>query len=417
MDRRRFLGLGTGGAMSAMLSACQAQDPPPPNPEPAPPPQAKPPAPPRKVKSVIWLWMGGGQCAFETWDPKPGKPAGGGVKAIDTNVPGIRVSERLRLSAGQMNRLSLVRSVSTYEEKPATAEYLMHCGIYPNCADSDICLGTILAYELWDRQSGAPPFVAIHPPRIPVAGPLGSEFLPVDLTDADPYRVHEGSEARRTLLAEQEQEWTSSRIQRSVGLAAPTRAAAFRRIDSTWRQALDVTHEPAELRATYGPGFGQSCLKARRLVRAGVAVVEIGLHGWDDPAKVPGLCTEFDAGFGTLIRDLGDKEMLRDTVVIGVGPFGRSPRQGAGGVRNPWAGAFTVVLAGGTLAGGRVVGDTGPDGDQCQQPVPVHNLFATLFQACGVDGNKKYDNEGRKVKYVSQNASVSTSGTALKELF
>jgi hypothetical protein len=64
-----------------------------------------------------------------------------------------------------------------------------------------------------------------------------------------------------------------------------------------------------------------------------------------------------------------------------------------------------------------VYGNTGPNGDQCQQPVPIENLFASMYAACGIDGNKKYETEGRKIKYVSKNGSVSTSGTIIKELF
>lgn len=401
MNRRRFLALGAGGALAASWDgAAMAQQP-----------------PPRRVKSVILLWMGGGQSQIETWDPKPGSPNAAGVKAIDTKAPGIRISDRLPRTAAVMDRVSIVRSVSTEETQPALAEYLMHCGIYPNCADSDVSLGTILAYELWGRLSGAPPYVTFNPPRIPVSDVFGSAFLPVEPDVPGTFRVTDGAALRRALLRSQEEEWTASHVQKSVSGLSATRAEAERRSDSGWMQALDVTHEPEQLRASYGPGFGLACLRARRLLRAGVAVVEIGLAGWDQPQRVPGLCAEFDAGFGTLIRDLADKDLLRDTVVLCWGPHGRSPKPGEGGKRPPWASGFSVAVAGGSLAGGRVVGETGNDGDACDHPVPAHDLFATIYAACGIDGNKTYSNEGRRIKYVSKNGSASTSGAPLKALF
>src|SRR6185295_14273930 len=134
-------------------------------------------------------------------------------------------------------------------------------------------------------------------PRIPVAGVMGNEFLPVQMDGTEPLRVREGAAARRALLKAQDAEWTASRTQRSVSLVGAVRAAADRRADAGWRQALEVSNEPEQLRAAYGPGFGLSCLRARRLLSAGAAVVEIGLHGWDQPARVPQLCAEFDAGY------------------------------------------------------------------------------------------------------------------------
>jgi hypothetical protein len=188
------------------------------------------------------------------------------------------------------------------------------------------------------------------------------------------------------------------------------------------RESFELDRESKDVRDLYGRNtFGQSCLLARRLVEAGCSFIEIGMGGWDMHADVAGNCKRslpsLDAGMGTLIKDLAEKDLLKETLVIWCGEFGRTPSINAGKGRDHHADGFSVVMAGGGFAGGRVYGDTGPNGDQCQKPVPIWNLFASIYKACGIDGNKKYDTEGRKIKYVSQNGSVSTSGTPIAELF
>jgi hypothetical protein len=407
IDRRHFLKLGTGAAAAGLLSPLGTAQ------------QQKP--PPRLVKSVIWLWMGGGPSQLDTWDPKPDSPNGGGLKAIETTVPGIQVSELLPLCASQMRHLSIVRSVITRMENHETAEYLMHSGVYVSCWDSDVPLGSILAYELWNRESGAPAFVAIDPPRIPECDVLGSEFLPFLIREPSPDLCRAGGPDRSELLAAQDAEWIAGRQQKNAGRIAEARARGEKWMKSSWAKAMDLEGEPEALRRAYGGRFGQNCLRARRLVQGGVAVVEVGLHGWDThdyhALRTRKLCGQLDAGMGTLIRDLAEKDLLKDTVVICCGEFGRSPALNEGKGRDHWAKGFSAVLAGGSLAGGRVYGDTGPHGTDCLKPVPAHHLFATLLQACGVDGNKKYEQNGRKTKYISQNASIATSGTPIRELF
>jgi len=190
---------------------------------------------------------------------------------------------------------------------------------------------------------------------------------------------------------------------------------------SGWERAFALEEEPEALKRSYGGRFGQHCLRARRLVQAGVAVVEINLPGWDThqyhALRMRKLCRSLDAGLGTLVRDLAEKDLLKDTVVLCLGEFGRSPTLDRDGGRDHWPDGFSVVMAGGALAGGRIYGDTGEDGLACLKPVPVHNLFSTVFWACGVDSNRKYERGGRKTKYVSQNGSIATSGRPLRELF
>ena len=99
------------------------------------------------------------------------------------------------------------------------------------------------------------------------------------------------------------------------------------------------------------------------------------------------------------------------------GEFGRTPDVNAGKGRDHWANGFSVVLAGGGLAGGRVYGDTGANGHAVTKPVPVYNLFATIYKACGIDPDKKYETEGRKIKYASVNGNSASTTKPIMELF
>lgn len=407
IDRRRFLQLGGGALAAGILPRAVGE------------PQGRPEL--RKVKSVIWLWMGGGPSQLDTWDPKPGSPNGGGIRAIETTVPGIRISELLPMCATQMERLSIVRSMTTQAQEHEEAAALLHCGVFPSCWDTDVSLGTILAYELWKPWGGAPPFVALEDPPIPESDAFGVDFLPLHLRDAAPEQRRDPGAERRALLEEQEKDWTESRRQKNVIGFERARAGQEKWRTSDWEKALMLDEEPEELRRSYGGRFGQNCLRARRLVQAGVAVVEINLPGWDTHRyhglRTRKLCRSLDAGLGTLVRDLAEHDLLKDTVVLCLGEFGRSPTLDREGGRDHWTTGFSVVMAGGALPGGRVYGDTGEDGLACVKPVPVHSLFATLFKACGVDGNRTYARDARKTKYVSQTSSTSTSGAPLRELF
>jgi len=409
MNRRLFLRTGTALAAGLCSRSLVAQD-------------AKP--APWKAKAVIWLWMDGAPSQFETWDPKPGLPTAGGAGAIETSAQGVRISGRLPLCAKQLHRLSLIRTVVHDGKDPAESAYLMHCGLRPSCWDVDVPVGSILAYELWRPGSGVPPFIVLGAPPIPQSSTLGEAFLPLyvknvknvkNVKSGVPDLRRSGDADRWRLLAAQDLAWSADRRQKPLEKFAESRAVAEAWMNSAIPQALDPSGEPPDLQKAYGGAFGRNCLIARRMIQAGVAVVEVGLRGWDaaTDADAGPLFTELDAGLSTLVRDLAEKDLLKDTVVFCASASGRTPGKG----REPWTKGFSVVMAGGGLAGGRVVGDTGADGRTPSPKVPLWNLFATLLRACGVDSNKTYETVGRKNKYVSQGGSISTSGTPLKELF
>lgn len=182
----------------------------------------------------------------------------------------------------------------------------------------------------------------------------------------------------------------------------PFREMAYSLMSSSAvRHALDVRRESARVREQYGHFlFGQSCLAARRLVEAGSKFVtvfwdEYGLagSGWDThwehyPRMRNELMPGFDRGFAGLISDLDQRGMLDDTLVLVLSEHGRTPKisSGRGGGRDHWAQAYSVLLAGGGIARGRVVGKTDKiGGTVADRPVSPKDLLATAYHLLGHD--------------------------------
>jgi hypothetical protein len=184
--------------------------------------------------------------------------------------------------------------------------------------------------------------------------------------------------------------------------ADPFRELAYSIIGSEKvRQALDIRRESAKVRESYGHFlFGQSCLAARRLVEAGSKFVtvfwdEFGLagSGWDThwehyPRMRNELMPGFDRGFSGLIADLDQRGMLDDTLVLVLSEHGRTPKisSAKGGGRDHWSQAYTVLMAGGGIARGRVVGKTDSiGGTVADRPVSPKDLLATAYHLLGHD--------------------------------
>ncbi len=381
-----------------------------------------------KAKSVIMLWMGGGPTHMDTWDPKPGQKNGGETKAMDTTIPGVKFNELLPICASQAKNMAVVRSVATHEGSHERGTSLMHLGIQAVQGVPMAPLGTIVSYEKGDKKFPLPHHIAIDPPLIPQSTALGEDYLPFRLNNADNpipnLRRNVGvdrDKLRAALLLDQNKDWDSKRQQAEVRKVENAYVKSEDVMNTPLLKAFNYNEEPAELRKQYGDRFGINCLLARRLVQSGVSFVEIGMGGWDTHNDnfnaMNRMLPTLDKGMGTLIKDLAEKDLLNDTLVIWAGEFGRTPSVNAGKGRDHHANGFSVVMAGGALARGRVYGDTGANGEAVSKPVPMHNLFATMLAACGIDPNKKYEAEGRMVKYASNNGSAATSGTPIKDLF
>jgi uncharacterized protein (DUF1501 family) len=136
--------------------------------------------------------------------------------------------------------------------------------------------------------------------------------------------------------------------------------------------------------------FGRGCLLARKLVEAGVGCVEVNLGGWDMHngifAALGRTLPVMDQGMAALTEDLAASGRLKDTVILWMGEFGRTPRINQNAGRDHYPRAWSVVVGGGKLKGGTVVGGTSPDGGEVKDsPVKVGDLFATVYTGLGLD--------------------------------
>src|SRR5262249_38097793 len=155
-------------------------------------------------------------------------------------------------------------------------------------------------------------------------------------------------------------------------------------------KAFEIDREPAKLRQAYGDTpFGRGCLAARRLTEVGVRCVEVTLDGWDTHANNHELTRKrveiLDPAFSALLRDLRERDLLKRTVVLCLGEFGRTPKINPLGGRDHWPTGFSVALAGGGIHGGQVIGETDPEGKpEPKNPGSVGDLFENVLTAVGI---------------------------------
>lgn len=229
------------------------------------------------------------------------------------------------------------------------------------------------------------------------------------------FRIAQGAEAlpdvsverlrlRRSLLAQFDQSRRlADRSLAMEGMDHQRQMAWSLLTSSKLHEALDIGREPREVREAYGMTlFGQSCLAARRLVEAGGRFISVfwdcfgqfangawDTHQWHYPRLRELLLPGFDLAYPALIRDLRERGLLDDTLVIWMSEHGRTPKldtkkPGAG--RDHWSRAYSVALAGGGAAQGKVVGQTTRDGgDVLDNPVSPKDILATAFHLLGID--------------------------------
>jgi hypothetical protein len=169
--------------------------------------------------------------------------------------------------------------------------------------------------------------------------------------------------------------------------------------------AFDLAREPDSLRDKYGRGsFGLGCLLARRLVERGVPFVQVMLGGWDTHdnnfEQAKSLCGSLDPAWATLMVDLRERALLDSTLVAWVGEFSRTPGINPRVGRDHFPAAWSAVLGGGGVRGGRVVGRTSSDGLAVEdRPIHVPDLMATIYRALGLDPEKQnMSNVGRPIR-------------------
>ncbi len=363
-------------------------------------------------KAAILLWMGGGPATIDIWDLKPGAPTGGPFRPISTSGE-MQICEHLPMVAQQMHHLSIIRSMSTREADHNRGRYYMHTGFVPNPNIEHPSYGSVIAHELIDQRPELeiPPFVSIGGAG---SGPgfLGMAWSPFSVSSNGRVRNLEMQIDDTRLLQRMAalDAIESGFAGRTGDLPASEHAKVLKKtldlMTSDQMRAFKVNEEPDEVKQRYGTDtFGQGCLLARRLVQSGVPFVEVDLGGWDNHTGVhPTLkdtkLPQLDRAMSALVEDLAQRELLKDTVVIWMGEFGRTPRINQNAGRDHFARAWSCVVGGGDLKGGLAIGNTSSDGSSVEsEPFSSEDLMTTVCRGLGISTDKTFTSKnGRPMK-------------------
>lgn len=365
----------------------------------------------RPARSVIVLWLAGGPSQLETFDPKPGTEIAAGSRARDTAVKGVQLGSGFEQLADLMADVALVRSLTSPEGDHERGTYTVKTGYRPEPTLVHPSLGAVVCHAFAGDRLDIPRHISILPNQWPARGGfLGAEYdafqvfdpaRPVpDVTATVP---PDRFERRQEDLAVVDAAFVRGRENRAlIAGYRETAGRAVRMMSSEQLRAFDLSQEPLSVRREYGETpFGRGCLAARRLIEAGVRCVEVTLEGWDTHANNHEQTAQqvaiLDPAFSALLRDLKRRDLLKDTVVLCLGEFGRTPRLNPLGGRDHWPHSFAAAVAGGGLRGGVVVGESDPEGGKNpKDPVTVPDLYATLYQALGIDWQKPLKGTGNR---------------------
>jgi len=396
---------------------------------------------PGRAKSCILLFLMGGPPQHSTWDPKPdaSPEVRGDFKPIATAVPGVSIGELMPHTARVADKICILRAMSTGDNAHSSSGYYMLTGrphspmnfenANPGAPNDSPSLGALYG-RIGPDGAGLPPSITL-PHRIfntdgsvwpgQDAGylgraadpwllnarptPEGYQIQEIDLpAELDPARL----DGRKGLL---------DRLQRGLDplehdstaklLDGHSRRAFDLLRSSQARRAFRLDEEPEASRARYGDTpFGRGVLLARRMVEAGVGLVQVNWYrGADEPPANPCwdshekesarlkdvLLPPTDLAYSALIEDLDRRGLLDETLVVCMAEFGRSPRMDPNGGRNHWGSVFSIALAGGGIRGGQAHGSSDKIGAYPRDGlVKPEDLTATIFHCLGYSPDTEY---------------------------
>ncbi len=412
---------------------------------------------PAKAKHVIHIYLNGGPSQVDTFDPKPmlkkleGQPLPGKLtteRSTGAALPspftfqkygksGLEISELFAKTAtAHADDLCIIRSMHANTPNHEQSMRLMNCGDERLSRPS---YGAWLTYGLGSENKNLPGFVVLCP-GLPVADVSNwrSAFLPgafqgthIDTRKSKASELIENivntgvtAPAQRRQLDALAALNRTHQETRNEDPALEARIQSFElayRMQTEATDAFDVNAEPKAVREQYGNGIqGRQLLIARRLVERGVRVVQC-YHGdvqpWDSHGNVAAehrkLAGEIDGPIAALLTDLKRLDLLKETLVVIGGEFGRTPvvelvggKPGGGRDHNHWG--FSVVLAGGGVKGGLAYGATDEFGFKAvENRVHVHDLHATMLQLLGFNHEKlTYRYSGRDFRLTDVHGQV-----------
>jgi hypothetical protein len=437
--RRHVLQVGALGALGLTLPALWRG-------------QAAPPADraTARARRCLIFFLCGGPSQHDTWDPKPDAPAEvrSLFRPIATSVPGLSVGGLMPRVARLAHHCCVLRSITTGDHSHASSVYQVFTGHVHQPANTEtVRVGApndrphfaSALRQLYERgrPGGLPAFVTLPEimsgndfavPNGQFAGVLGRRCDPWVVAcdpsaprlaapalglpeDVSPGRLTD----RRSLLEKLDR---AAAALDGAGAPAEHRDHAVRAFDllrsAAAGRAFDLDREPAAVRDRYGRHkVGQSLLLARRLLEAGVPLVQVNwprepydrqtnnplwdTHSNHNARMKDVLMPQMDQVFSALLEDLADRGLLGETLVVWLGEFGRTPRFNGAGGRDHWGGCFSVALAGGGVCGGTVLGASDRIGAYPKDdPIAPRDVCATVCRALGFDPSAEVrDVEGR----------------------
>ncbi len=384
---------------------------------------------PAKAKRVIFLCMRGAPSHVDTFDYKPAlnkntgkdsrvpgaKLLGSRWKFSPSGRSGLPMSELFPNLAKHTDELCMIHSMHT--ELPAHAQSFLklHTGTSQFVRPS---LGAWSLYGLGTVNENLPGFVAIAPPSLNGgAQNYGSAFLPAIYqgtrvgVDTRPIAqaqvrnivppISSTAQMKEIALVQalNREKLDRDRVNPEVGGVIESFELAFK-MQSEMPKVMDLAQETPATLAMYGirdgapsDDFGRKCLLARRMVEAGVRFVEVTHSDWDHHFKLstalPANCSAIDQPIAGLLQDLGERGLLKDTLVVWSGEFGRTPHAQGGDGRDHNNKGYTAWMAGGGVKGGMAYGATDELGyEAVENKVHIHDLHATILHLLGLDHEK-----------------------------
>jgi len=412
---------------------------------------------PARAKRVIFLCMEGAPSHVDTFDHKPKlqtdtdkpytKGRFSGAKLLGSQwafkprgKSGLPISDLFPELAKHADDLCLLNGMHTDLPNHAQAFLQMHCGIFQFPRPS---LGAWSLYGLGTENANLPGFITLSPPsNNGGSANYGSSFLPAIYqgTKIGMNRFGGNGDAQVSNLKNPSRGPGTQRVQLDFLQSLNKNALdgggdqagiegmiesyelAFR-MQAELPKLLDTSKETRATQDLYGltgptAGFGRQCLLARKFVEAGVRFVEITSGGWDHHQNLsdalPARCTSIDKPIAGLLADLKQREMLKDTLVLWGGEFGRTPTAQNGNGRDHNAKGFSMWMAGGGVKGGLRHGSTDEYGfEAVSGKVHIHDWHATILHLLGLDHEKlTYNYAGREMKITD----VKT-GAVVKDIF
>ena len=417
---------------------------------------------PARAKHVIMLFMNGAPSHVDTFDYKPklikahgqsggrnGRMMGPVSKFRRRGKSGLWISDLFSNVAQHADDLCLIRSMASDQPNHPTAERAAHTGSAQFVRPS---LGAWSVYGLGTENTTLPGFVVMGQGGRAGRVCFGSSFLPARY-QATTVNTGVGSEGRgggRRRGGSQSNESVpniansvlNQRAQRTqLDLLKRLNQAALKqdvhqpqvegimqsyelafRMQSSMPELMDLAKETQKTKEMYGIGqsptnaFGTQCLLARRMVEAGVRFIEVAASGWDHHSqlkdRLPASCDAVDKPIAGLLADLKQRDMLKDTLVIWSGEFGRTPH-GTGGGRGHNNKGYTSWMAGGGVKAGFEYGSTDDLGyEAIENKMHTHDWHATILHLLGLDHEKlTYRHAGRDFRLTN------VAGKVAKEIF